>query len=349
MTACYLAWAIALWKGYFQLTAIKAASSGTEYDQLVLMARYADFTAWYAVTETCLCLGAFAVSAWPQAETAKWLSRLIWFGWLVTWGLGIFGIVAYLSSDAFLAAGCERADECWAIRQRLQVGLTVAVFVTLAIVFYCSIILSSFVHTLHPHIFISPDSDSEDEYSDVDEHHAHELEEELLRSGHPYAGDALLALQQDRKALAAERNPSRRRQGYPPESDDDEVPHAQAALSLEKRRAGPGRYRDEHEDSDEEYGSSASGSGSSDEERAQRSLIHRSTGAGRRGRPASGRGQTRQLSDISSSGGDDSAAEEEDPPEYQSRERARRDSRVEREMGRSRTRSRSASRSGRRG
>ncbi|GAA6057712.1 hypothetical protein JCM3770_002657 [Rhodotorula araucariae] len=322
MTACYLAWSIALWGSYFQLSEIKAASGGTEYDQLVLMSRYAALTGWYAVTETCLCLGAVAVSAWPQAEMAKWLSRLIWFGWLVSWGLGIFGIVAYLSSDAFLAAGCERGEECWAIRQRLQVGLTAAVFVTLAIVFYCSIILSSFVHTLHPHIFMSPDSDSDDEYSDVEEHRAQQLEMELMRSGHPYAGEAILGLREERRALARERGTSRRRTGYyTPETDDEKLPApAQLAreLSLEKRRGSLlalARERDAEYDSDDS--DDAGDSRSSDEERGQRGLMR--SDAARRGR---GRAPVRELSDISSSDVEGESSEE-DPPAYESRGRSR--------------------------
>ncbi|GAA5841692.1 hypothetical protein JCM9279_000732 [Rhodotorula babjevae] len=308
MTASYVAWAVALWKGYYQLSEIKAASKGTEYDQLVLMARYSAFTAWYAVTAASLCLGALVVSIWPQAETAKWLSRMVWMTWLASWAFGIFGIVSYLSSDAFLAAGCERGDECWEIRQGLQVGLVIAVFATLAIVFYCAIILSSYVHTLHPHLFISPDSDSDDDYSDVEEHRAQELEHEIMRSGHPYAGDALKLLYHERKQLAAERSMSRRRSGYTPEKDDDELPAAPPSSSATKPRSIPRRAPRVYSSSESEGSSMAhSGSGSSDEERAVlvgSSGSSRSKAAGAstsRGRPPARAGSAR-LSDISSSG-----------------------------------------------
>ncbi|GAA5928550.1 hypothetical protein JCM3775_004562 [Rhodotorula graminis] len=340
MTASYLAWAVALWRGYFELSEIKAASNGTEYDQLVVMARYSAFTAWYAVTAASLCLGALVVSIWPQAETAKWLSRLIWMTWLATWAFGIFGIVSFLSSDAFLAAGCERGDECWQIRQGLQVGLVIAVFATLAVVFYCAIILSSYVHTLHPHLFISPDSDSDDEYSDVEEHRAQELEEELMRSGHPYAGDALKLLHHERKQLAAERSMSRRRSGYTPEKDDDELPLAPASSS---RVAAPRRAPREYSSSESE-GSSASHSGSSDEERA---VLVGAGGSGRpkatagmttsRGRPPARAGSARQLSDISSSGVESASGTESEGPAQSAREMGRRRSSS---VSRSRSRSR---------
>ncbi|GAA5906535.1 hypothetical protein JCM8208_000473 [Rhodotorula glutinis] len=333
MCASYVAWAVALWRGYVQLSEIKAASNGTEYDQLVLMARYSAFTTYFAATAASLCLGALVVSIWPQAETAKWLSRMIWMTWLATWAFGIFGIVSYLSSDAFLAAGCERGDECWAIRQGLQVGLVIAVFATLAIVFYCAIILSSYVHTLHPHLFISPDSDSDDDYSDVEEHRAQELEEELIRSGHPYAGDALKLLHHERKQLAAERSMSRRRSGYTPEKDNDELPGPAPPSSATTQRSAPRRAPREYSSSESE-GSSASHSGSSDEERAvlvggssRPKATARTTSS--RGRPSSRAGSARQPSDMSSSGVESASGTESEGS-----------ARSAREMGRSVSRSR---------
>lgn len=81
-------------------------SSNTAFDELALMAQYASFSTYFSITLALLCLGALVVSICPQPETAKWLSRMIWVGWLATWGFGVFGICAYLSSDAFVKAGC---------------------------------------------------------------------------------------------------------------------------------------------------------------------------------------------------------------------------------------------------
>lgn len=65
----------------------------TERDELGLMARFLEFAAYYAVLETCLCVGAIGVCVWPQRETAKWLSRLLWVrrqlkGLVVRGGIG---------------------------------------------------------------------------------------------------------------------------------------------------------------------------------------------------------------------------------------------------------------------
>lgn len=96
-------------------------SSDTAFDELSLMARYTSFSTYFTITLSLLTLGALVVSIFPQAETAKWLSRMIWVGWLATWGFGVFGICAYLSADSFVKAGCRMDQECWTYREKLRV------------------------------------------------------------------------------------------------------------------------------------------------------------------------------------------------------------------------------------
>ncbi|GEM09177.1 hypothetical protein Rt10032_c07g3194 [Rhodotorula toruloides] len=193
----YVVWSVVLWKGYSFIVDLKNMSSNTAFDELSLMARYTSFSTYFTITLSLLCLGALVISIFPQPETAKWLSRMIWVGWLATWGFGVFGICAYLSADSFVKAGCRMDQECWTYREKLRVGVILSVFATLAVVFYCSIILSSYVHTLHPHLFLSPDSDSEDDFSDPDEAAHLALEEELKRSGHFAARGALEDLKEE--------------------------------------------------------------------------------------------------------------------------------------------------------
>lgn len=244
---------------------------------------------------------------------------------------------------------CSEAHAATDLRARKK-----AIFATLAVVFYCAVILSAFVHTLHPHLFISPDSDSDDDYSDVEERRADELEKELLRSGHPYAGDAIRLLARERQERAAARSVSRRRTGYTPHQSDDELPPPGPGRF--KPAAGGARAQQQTYSSDDDEGSSASHSGSSDEERAVLVPSGRkssggaggtSTSAGAsvstsRGRPPT-RGHARQLSDISSSGVESESASENEAPA-----RSQAKAVEQREMGRRRSsasRSRSRSRS----
>lgn len=57
-------------------------------------------------------------------------------------------------------SGDER--ECWDYWRLIQFGIVADLFVTLLLVFWFNIVLTSYVHSLHPHIFYD-DSDSEDE------------------------------------------------------------------------------------------------------------------------------------------------------------------------------------------
>ncbi|GAA5826348.1 hypothetical protein JCM11251_007264 [Rhodosporidiobolus azoricus] len=346
----YLAWSIFLWSGYTQLNEVKELASGSALAELTLMSRFANFAGFFAATMATVSFGSLVVSCFPQRDFAKWLSRTIWIGWLVTWALGIFGTVVYVSSDAFLAAGCSKGDECWSFRQRLQIWLIVCLFLTLILVFWFGVILSAFVHTLHPHLFLSPDSDSEDEYSDYEAEKEKQLAAELRASNHPYAADALAyrALQrsQARAAMAGyggssssamlrQRSASRRRQEF---SDDEGIPPARVALSTGKRRSRGGEQEmSEHsigkgtrcvtkaqqysDDSDE------SGSEGSDEAELEKGLMAgdgaSSSSARRRGRPS-----RRELSAIESVGdsAEDSDQEEEHlppPPSYRSMSRGR--------------------------
>ncbi|BGP13324.1 hypothetical protein JCM10213_001489 [Rhodosporidiobolus nylandii] len=330
LAAIYLAWTIVLFKGHSQLNELKLVSTGTATSELGLMGAYCLFVAFFAATYATVSFGAFVTSIFPQRDFAKWFSRTIWFGWLASWALGIFGAITYVSSDAFLAAGCLRGNECWEIRQRLQVWIIVCLFATLLFGFYFGVILSAFSHTLHPHLFRSPDSDTEDEYSDPEFEAEQALDEELRRSGHPYAAEALAARALER----IDRSQSRRRHGWQDDEEKDDYPK-NILLSEGKRqpssRAGPSRIRAPAHTDEDSLGSSE------DEEREQQTGLISSPG--RQAGPA------RRLSSIA----DDYDSEDEArPPSYTSRERsARRESRAgmeEKSLGRSRSRSRSQSR-----
>ncbi|GAA5912861.1 hypothetical protein JCM6882_009499 [Rhodosporidiobolus microsporus] len=376
LSCAYLAWSIFLWSSYGQINKVKDLASGSALSELVLMSRYANFAGFFAATMTLVCFGSFVVSCFPQRDFAKWLSRTVWIGWLFTWAVGIFGVVVYVSSDAFLAAGCNKGDECWKARQGMQIWLIVALFITLILVFWFGVVFSAFVHTLHPHLFMSPDSDSEDEYSDYEAEKEAQLLAELRASNHPYASDAIAnrAMQrsQMRAAMAGydteglrQRSASRSR---PAEYSDDDMLHpaATVALSTGKRSSrrgetamlstgkGSGRRRSSaaqhYSDDSEESGSE----GSDEAEQQEKGLIAGSTAPSssssrrRRGRPTS-----RQLSAIeSASDGEeeeesDGDAQSPPPPSYRSRSRGRSGSGSGRfvsgdeEMGLARRRSRS--------
>ncbi|GJN87915.1 hypothetical protein Rhopal_000870-T1 [Rhodotorula paludigena] len=308
MAIVHLAWAVALFKGDFHTQDLKMSAKGTERDELGLMARFLEFAAYYAVLETCLCVGAIGVCVWPQRETAKWLSRLLWIGWMCTWALGIFGIVAYISSDAFIRAGCETGEECWASRKRLRIWLMVGLAATLAINFYCSVILSAFVHTLHPHLFRSADSDTEDDFSDYEAELLETLEAELADSKHPLAAHALVTLAEHRRAAASNapgqsaRSLSRRRSGWHGHEDEAglyDPPPMQPVLRSEQARVA--QSHDSFSDDSDAH------SISSEEE--DHSSLMRETSA-RRGRLEVRRGFAAPApSDVSNS-------EDEYPPSY---------------------------------
>ncbi|GAA6008039.1 hypothetical protein JCM11491_006586 [Sporobolomyces phaffii] len=223
LSVLYLLWAIGTWWAYFGVNNLKAfvEPSTSAFAELRGMASFALFSAWYFSTTTLLASAAFVASVFPRAELAKHLSRSVWiFGWMATWFVGIYGMAAHLSADSWISAGCVRGDPCDLFRRWLQIWMLVALFITLALVFWFSLAFSSFVHTLHPHIFHTGDVDSE-----LDEHdHAQLLEDELRRSDHPLAPHALEWLQaqkaQDsRNSGGDESGQFRRRKAYQTQSD----------------------------------------------------------------------------------------------------------------------------------
>ncbi|GAA5973718.1 hypothetical protein JCM11641_005096 [Rhodosporidiobolus odoratus] len=344
LSSCiYLAWSIILWKGYFQLSELKGFSSGSATGELSMMARYSAFTAWFASTMTLVCFSSFVASVFPQKDFAKWLSRTIWVGWLVSWALGIFGLVAYVSSDAFLAAGCKRGAECWTIRQQLQIWLIIGLFITLFFVFWFNVVLSAFVHTLHPHIFRSADSDTEDDYSDDEEAEAAReaaIDDELRRSRDPLAYDVLaerLLKRLKTEALIADlrqgRAGSRRRHGWVEEEEDPQRP---ASLLLSEGKLNSSRRTAQPTYSDE-----SSSDMDSDEYEEEQLMLRTKASRANTLKP-------RRLSAIVS--GDDWEDEQERPPSHHSRDRRATQLKgdgvpAERSLGRSRSRSKSRSRS----
>ncbi|GAA5985626.1 hypothetical protein JCM5350_004115 [Sporobolomyces pararoseus] len=258
LLAIYLLWAVGLWYGYSAADKLKAFVEvrSSAFDELRSMATFALMSAWYFSTMALISFASFITSIFPQPELAKHLSRTIWvFGWMATWFVGIYGITAHLSSDAWTVAGCDRDETCETFRQKLQIWLFVALFVSLALVFWFAIVFSAFVHTLHPDIFHTGDVDSElDEYD-----HTCLLEEELRHSDHPLAGEALEWLKAEREASG----------GYQPSNRE----------GLRSRRA----YHTQS-------GNSESDSEGSDEEKDREALIGKERSSNStisRGRPSS--------------------------------------------------------------
>ncbi|GAA5959119.1 hypothetical protein JCM3765_006347 [Sporobolomyces pararoseus] len=324
LSVIYLLWAIGLWYGYSAIEKLKAfvEVKSSAFDELRQMAIYALMSAWYFSTMALISFASFITSIFPQPELAKHLSRTIWvFGWMATWFVGIYGMAAHLSLDAWTVAGCNRDEACEAFRQRLQTWLFVALFVSLALVFWFAIVFSAFVHTLHPDIFHTGDVDSElDEYD-----HACLLEEELRHSDHPLAGEALQFLKAQREAGG--HNMSNRE-------------------GLRSRKA----YRAQSGDSESE-------SEGSDDEKAREALIGKERGSNpttSRGRPStkpilrptSASSSNLGSSDLSSSEEESSAQEKEKKRAV--KEESRKTASLSRSRSRSRSRSQSRSRSSRR-
>ncbi|GAA5891765.1 hypothetical protein JCM5296_001855 [Sporobolomyces johnsonii] len=318
-------WSIGTWWGYLELVRLKGfvSSAATSFDELSSMATFVQFAAWYSCTSTLLCFVAFVFGGvFPNREVAKQCSRWIWVGWGVTWCLGIFGVVAYVSDDAWLEAGCDQGQPCESYRKRLQVWLIVALFVTLALVFWLALVLSSFVHTLHPHLFYFGDDDSElDEYD-----RALLLEEELKQSYHPYAGEALahMALMKTTAADAGRgRSDSRKRGGYG--DDDDELDMLALGKEGQRRRRGSSSALTGRRYDDDDAAAASSGeSMSSDEEADHKGLMGRSpvqSGSSRRGRSRWTRKRGGGLEDIMSEDVSSEDGRGRPPPQYQSRER----------------------------
>ncbi|GAA6038488.1 hypothetical protein JCM8097_004592 [Rhodosporidiobolus ruineniae] len=329
----YLAWSAALWVGCSELNSMKALSTGTATSELVLMTRFPAIAALFASTMTVVSFGAFVTSVVPQREFAKWFSRGIWIGWLVNWSVGIFGVVVFLSSEAWIAAGCGQSEPCWPARQKIRIGISVALFLTLGLVFWLGVVLSAYVHTLHPHLFFPPDGLTDDEYSDDELHADAELEDELLRSDHPYAADALAMRRRQRSEKLAPYggSASRRRSPRTEDEDDSALPPAAMLYSPDKRRSssrrGFSRAQAREQSSEDEDDSARSSS--EEEEAQQRRLIGGGSGRGRR-----------------MSVGADSGSEIDSLPAYEGGSDRRRRSfgSVDEERSLGRSRSRSASR-----
>ncbi|GAA5847491.1 hypothetical protein JCM5353_008695 [Sporobolomyces roseus] len=205
LTVIHLMWAIGVWKGYFEIDKLKAfvRPSSTAFVELRNIATFSLIASWYFSTSAVLAFASFVISIFPHQEIAKQLSRSVWIGWGLTWMIGIYGMAAHLSADAWVVAGCDRGEACEEFRRRLQIWLVIALFVSLALIFWFAIVFSAFVHTLHPHLFYHGDVDSElDEYD-----HACLLEEELRQSDHHLAGEALEWLQNERAKGTFTSNP----------------------------------------------------------------------------------------------------------------------------------------------
>ncbi|GAA5845515.1 hypothetical protein JCM3766R1_001548 [Sporobolomyces carnicolor] len=252
LSIVYLSWSIASWYSFRRVDELKSFVSrdgGGEFDELRQIATFALVSAWYFTTVAVVSSASFVVSSvWPHREVAKHLSRVVWlFGWVGTWVVGVVGVAAYLSRDAWLVAGCDRDGACERFRQKLQISIVVALVVTLALVFWFAVVLSAFVHTLHPDVFHLGEVDSElDEYD-----HACLLEDELIPSEHPLAASALRHVRAEREALylarlereQQEQQHVRRRKGYRQGREDSSSGLEEDASDLDEggERGGGGR------------------------------------------------------------------------------------------------------------
>jgi hypothetical protein len=101
---------------------------------------------------------------------------------------------------------------------------------------------------LHPHIFMSPDSDTEDEYSDPDEGFQRKLEGHLVSIGEPYLSEYLAARARRYGTLEEKpaRSESRRRVPYSSKQQDSDVSEADetpGARSVAKASPRPAASR----------------------------------------------------------------------------------------------------------
>ncbi|KWU45633.1 hypothetical protein RHOSPDRAFT_32555 [Rhodotorula sp. JG-1b] len=242
MTLVYAGWTMVMYNAYATAASVRGSNAPAAFDELALSTRFHICTSLFCATMTLLCLGALATSAFPQQDAAKWLSRAIWVGWLCTWGFGVFGLTNFVASDIFLATFCTAAA-CGTSPETLRLTMIFVVFFTLALVFYLAVVLSAYVHTLHPHIFMSPDSDTEDEYSDPDEGFQRKLEGHLVSIGEPHLSEYLAARALRHGTLEEKpaRSESRRRVPYSSRqqesdiSEEDETPGARPVAKVSPR------------------------------------------------------------------------------------------------------------------
>ncbi|GAA5965761.1 hypothetical protein JCM8115_000917 [Rhodotorula mucilaginosa] len=247
MTLVYAGWTMVMYNAYATAASVRGSTAPAAFDELALSTRFNICTSLFCATMTLLCLGALATSAFPQQDAARWLSRAIWVGWLCTWGFGVFGLTYFVASDVFLASFCTAAA-CGTSPETLRLTMILVVLFTLTLVFYLAVVLSAYVHTLHPHIFMSPDSDTEDEYSDPDEGFQRKLEGHLVSIGEPYLSEYLAARARRYGTLEEKpaRSESRRRVPYSSKQQDSDVSEADetpGARSVAKASPRPAASR----------------------------------------------------------------------------------------------------------
>ncbi|KAK4049454.1 MCM DNA helicase complex subunit mcm6 [Microbotryomycetes sp. JL201] len=169
-------------------------AKGPSAGQVSSIASFSLFALFLAATSVLLWLGTLVTSIFPQRDFLRHLSRFNWLAWALTWFIGALGIASYIASDRWLDFYCGDSQDCWAYWLRLKMGVSIGVFLTLVLIFWFSIVVSSYCHTLHPHIFYA-DSDSEDErfqravadqdsgaeYSDLDNEAGMTFDEKVYR------------------------------------------------------------------------------------------------------------------------------------------------------------------------
>lgn len=102
---------------------------------------------------------------------------------------------------------------------------------------------------MHPHLFMSPDSDTEDEYSDPDEGFERKLEGHLVGIGEPFTSYYLATHALRYKTAGNHRGESRRRTPYREDRDKEVFESDQAGLPTDSARA-PSRAVASSSDSD---------------------------------------------------------------------------------------------------
>jgi hypothetical protein len=207
-----------------------------------------------------------------------------------------------------------------------------SLFITLILDFWFSVVFSAFVHTLHPHIFMSPDSDSEDEFSDggsEDEFERQEAFEKGSRNsgitGAPPSYDG-----------GVQRSNSRRRQAW--SSNEPEPALLEFSPEKERRRSGSrNRAAAAQQYSSSDSYDDGSASSSEEEETAQQAGLISSS---------AGRIRARTSRRVGSASEGEGRSASTSPPAYSTGTRSRRGSATsEKSLGRSGGRPRSRSRS----
>ncbi|KAK4056263.1 hypothetical protein OIO90_002706 [Microbotryomycetes sp. JL221] len=180
--AIYVSWASFLFAAHNNLGRMYRLTDGVAAVQVSAVANFTLFSMFLAATATLLWVGTLIASIFPQRDFLRHLSRFNWLTWALTWLIGVLGVISYASSDRWLDFYCGASRDCWNYWLRVKMGITAGLFTTLLIIFWLSVVITSYTHTLHPHVFYE-DSDSEDErfaravqdldsgaeYSDVDD------------------------------------------------------------------------------------------------------------------------------------------------------------------------------------